>query len=300
MRVVAAIASALALGIGISHATAADIAAPAKAPPSPAIDAWSFSLTPYGWLTALDGSTTVRGRTTYVNASFIDILDNTQFPKGLFQVAAFGEARYGRWAFLLDAAYMKIGIGRSLMSTQTVDATNVSVGAGLGLTVEMVIVEGALAYEVARWSGLTAPGSATALDLYAGARAWWQRGDLTLALSGPTSTTDLTVTAERNLRAEGTASWVDPVVGARVRHRFAPAWDLVVSGDVGGFGAGSKFTWQAIGALAYEFKRTKTVSWNGMLGYKALSVDYSKGSGLQTYAFDTVMHGPIIGLVARF
>ena len=283
------------------HALAADMPMPAKAPVvAPALETWSFSLTPYAWLTALNGSSTVRGRTTNLDASFVDILNNTQFPKGLFQLAAFGEARYGRWAVLLDAAYMKMALGRSLMASRTVDDVNAGVGAGLGLTMEMVIVEAALAYEVARWNGLTAPGSTTAFDVYAGARTWWQRGKLDLALSGSVNTADLTLTAERNLSAEANVSWVDPVVGARIRHQFAPRWDLVVSGDIGGFGAGSKFSWQAVGALAYEVSRSKSVSWSGMLGYKALSVDYSKGSGLSHYEFDMVIHGPILGLVARF
>jgi hypothetical protein len=30
----------------------------------------------------------------------------------------------------------------------------------------------------------TSPGSSTALDLYAGGRAWWQRGEVNLAVSG--------------------------------------------------------------------------------------------------------------------
>jgi hypothetical protein len=73
-----------------------------------------------------------------------------------------------------------------------------------------------------------------------------------------------------------------------------------VSGDVGGFDVGSKFSWQALAALDYEFKRTKNVSWSGMIGYKALSVDYSRGSGLTHYEYDMTMYGPIFGITARF
>ena len=299
VRVVGALASACVFMLNVTvGAHAADM--PVKAKPAPVIEAWSFNLTPYAWLTALNGSSTVKGRTTDINASFIDILDNTQFPKGLFQVATFGEARYGRWAFLVDIAYMKLAIGRSLMRSRGTDELGAGVGAGIGVTTEMLIAEGALAYEVARWNGLTAAGSTTALDLYAGARAWWQRGELEVNLSGSVNTSDLTLTGERTLKADGTVSWVDPVVGARLRHRFNPAWDLVLSGDIGGFGAASKFSWQAIGALAYEFSRGQSVSWSAMLGYKALSVDYSKGSGLSHYEFDMVIHGPIFGVTARF
>ena len=37
-----------------------------------------------------------------------------------------------------------------------------------------------------------------------------------------------------------------------------------------------------------------------MLGYKALYVDYSKGSGLSQYEYDVTMHGPIFGITAKF
>ena len=75
-------------------------------------------------------------------------------------------------------------------------------------------------------------------------------------------------------------SWVDPLVGLRLRHQFAPGWNFVVSGDVGGFDVGSKFSWQVLAAFDYEICRSRTVTWSAMLGYKALSVDYSQGSGL--------------------
>jgi hypothetical protein len=73
-----------------------------------------------------------------------------------------------------------------------------------------------------------------------------------------------------------------------------------LSGDVGGFGVGSKFSWQALALLEHEIYRSKTATWSAMLGYKALSVDYSRGSGLSLYEFDMTMHGPIFGLTARF
>ncbi len=40
-------------------------------------------------------------------------------------------------------------------------------------------------------------------------------------------------------------------------------WTLLVSGDVGGFGAESKFSWQAIGAVNYEFARYGSI-WSGV------------------------------------
>ncbi|HET9716038.1 MAG TPA: hypothetical protein VFP60_07610 [Pseudolabrys sp.] len=300
-------AATFAIVLGVSGtagaALAADVAMPSKAPvlkPVPAIEAWTFSLTPYFWATSLNGSTTVKGRTTDVDANFFQILDHTQFPKGLFQLAALGEARYGRFALLTDIAYMKLGLGASLTRSRGVDLLGASVGVSAGLKVEMVIAEAAAAYEIARWNGLSSPASTTAIDLYAGARAWWQRAEAELAISGTVNFLDLTRTANGTFAAEGNVNWVDPLVGARLRHQFAPAWNLALSGDVGGFGAGSKFSWQVLALLNHEIARRNGISWSGMVGYKALSVDYEKGAGLTRYEFDMTIHGPILGITARF
>ena len=273
---------------------------PVKAapPPTPVIDAWTFTLTPYLWMTSLAGSTTVKGVTTDVNASFIDILNHTQFTKGLFEAAAFGEARSGRFALLADLAYLRLGIGGSLSRTRGVDRVNGSVGLSAGLTIEMVVAELAAAYEVARWGATH--GSFTALDLHAGARAWWQRADAEFQLAGTLNIFNFTATGAGTLIASGQVSWVDPLIGARLRHQFAPGIDLAVGGDIGGFGVGSKLSWQALATLNYEFTRTQQVVWSAMIGYKALSVDYSRGAGLSHYQFDMTIHGPVLGITARF
>jgi len=292
----------LAIILGVcGGAHAADM--PTKAPPiapAPAIPGWTFSLTPYAWAISLNGSATVKGRTTDVDANFFQILDHTQFPKGLFELAALGEARYDRFALLTDIAYFKLGLGASITRSRAFDRIGAAVGASAGLTVEMVIAEAAAAYEIARWNGLTSPVSTTALDLYAGGRAWWQRGDLQVIASGTANIFDLTFSRVGVLSAEKSVSWFDPLVGARLRHQFAPTWDFALSGDVGGFGAGSKFSWQILALLEHEICRSRTVTWSAMLGYKALSVDYSQGSGLTLYNFDMTIYGPIFGLTARF
>jgi hypothetical protein len=295
--------AAVALFFGYAgSAVAADMAMPTKAPmtPAPAVERWTFSLTPYVWATSLSGSTTVKGVTTDIDASFFDILDHTQFPKNLFEIAALGEARYGRFAILTDIAYLKAGMGSDITHTRGTDRINGTVGASAGLTVEMVMWELAAAYEVARWGASAGPNSGTALDLYAGGRAWWQRAEADVQASGTLNVFDFTQKADGTLAATGNVNWVDPLVGARLRHQFAPGLDVSISGDVGGFGAGSKFSWQALATLNYEFKKTKDVSWSAMIGYKALSADYSKGSGLSEYEFDMTIYGPIFGITARF
>src|SRR5215468_9760297 len=187
---------ALAIMIAVSgNAFAADM--PTKAAPltpAPAIPGWTFSLTPYAWAISLNGSATVKGRTTDVDANFFQILDHTQFPKNLLELAALGEARYGRFALLTDIMYLKAGLGASITRSRGTDAISGTLGASAGLKIEMVTAEFAAAYEVARWSGLFSPGASTALDLYAGGRVWWQHADLDLAAVGTLNVFDLTFT----------------------------------------------------------------------------------------------------------
>ncbi|MGB6270125.1 MAG: hypothetical protein WBF44_00910 [Pseudolabrys sp.] len=127
----------IAMGVGVAT-HAADM--PTKAPitPPPPIEGWTFSLTPYGWILSLNGSNTVKGRTTDVNAGFFDILDHTQFPKDLMELAALGEARYGRFALLTDIVYLKAGLGASITRSRGTDAINGAVGASAGLKMWLV------------------------------------------------------------------------------------------------------------------------------------------------------------------
>jgi hypothetical protein len=298
----AAALAALTMTIWGPSAFAANVGTPAKAMAmaAPIGDSWTFSLTPYAWATSLNGSTTVLGRTTDIDAGFFDILDHTEFPKNLFQLSALGEARYGKFGILTDIAYMKIGVDGNIAHSRGVDALNASVGVSGGLKVQMMIAEIAGAYEVAHWGALTSPTSGTALDVYGGGRVWWQKADADFAVTGTVNILGLTRSGGRNFSASGDVSWVDPVVGLRLRHEFMPGLDLNVSGDIGGFGAGSKFSWQALAVLNYEFAKQGSVSWNAMLGYKALYVDYEQGSGLTQYKYDMTMHGPIFGITARF
>ena len=210
------------------------------------------------------------------------------------------EARNGRFSIFSDLVYLKIGLNGSMTRSRGVDALNATVGASAGLKYEMFIGELAAAYEVARWGATGVPGSGTAIDVFGGVRAWWQRADASLALTGTVNIGDLALNADGTLSASQSVSWADPLVGLRLRHQFAPGLNFVASGDVGGFGVGSQFSWQALAAINYDFCVRNNVTWSGMLGYKALFVDYSKGSGLTRYEYDMTMHGPILGITARF
>ena len=285
-------------------AMAADVAPmPTKAiiSPAPALSPWIFSVTPYAWVPLMNGATTVKGRTTDVDVGLDDIMSlvrHSEIPKDLFGLMGYFEARNSRLSLFADLAYLKIALGADMTRSRGVDELNAAVGASAGLKYEMVIAEMAAAYEVARWGGV--PGSGTAVDVFGGARGWWQKVDAGLAATGTVNAGDLTRNGDGTLSASSTVAWVDPLVGLRLRHQFAPGWNFTTSGDIGGFGVGSKFSWQVLAALNVDFCVRNSVTWSGMIGYKALHVDYAKGSGLDRFEYNMTMHGPILGITARF
>jgi hypothetical protein len=93
--------------------------------------------------------------------------------------------------------------------------------------------------------------------------------------------------------------WVDPVLGLRLRHRFTPNQEIFVRGDIGGFGLGSQFAWQAVAAYSYAWQLTG-YQIAAVLGFRALGVNYRSGSGVDAVGIDEILYGPIIGVSFRF
>lgn len=283
-----------------SASFAADVAAPvaAKAPPlDPSV--WTYTVTPYAWLPSINGSTTVKGRTADIDATFIDLL-HRKIPKELFGLMGSFEARKGPLAVMTDLVYMKVGVSGSGARARSVHPqVGGTLAAATSLQFEMFIAEAALAYELLHSGGATA-GAQTSIDLYGGGRFWWQNAEASLALSAGMNIGDLTVSGGRAFAGSGDVTWVDPLVGLRLRHHFSPGTELVLRGDVGGFGAGSKSSWQAMGHLNWEFKRTQSAIWSALVGYRALYVDFEKGGGNTLYEYNMLTHGPVMGVTARF
>jgi len=255
-----------------------------------AADGWSIYATPYGWLPFLDGGVTVAGRTTNLNVNPVQVLEHLERVPWMSYV----EARKGPLGFYNDIFYANLGISVGAATTFGQVGT---ASATLGLDFEELVIELGGAYEVARWSHAA---GATALDVLAGARYWHQNMSLNLALSAGLNLNGLDISGNRAIASSGSVDWVDPVVGARIRHRLAPGQELLLRGDVGGFGAGSKFSWNAVAAYSWAITVRDGVAYSGLLGYRALDVDYEEGSGLDRYVYDVLQHGPVTGLTIRY
>ncbi len=300
-------ASTVLLGCVVGYSAplrAADM--PVKAPPPappPAASPWTIDITPYAWMPSLSGSSTIKGYKTDVDATFFGDLIHREIPKQLFGLMTAFEARKDRFAILGDFTYLLVGASKSGLRSESLDTRlTLDASANFETTIKMVITELAGAYELARWGSPAA--STTAIDVYAGGRLWWQQAEASLnvsaALVASLPRESYTWDGSRAVAKSPDVTWVDPLVGLRLRHQFTPGHELLLSGDIGGFGVGSELSWQAVGAYRFAFAKGYGAVWSGMLGYRALYADYSKGSGSTLYQFDMLQHGPVVGISARF
>jgi hypothetical protein len=282
------------LGI-VVPAMAADLpAAPAATPKPPVfIPGWTYRVTPYAWLTALNGSQMVGGRGVDVNASFADIVDASIGSGGsLVALMVDMEARNGPFALFADVIGEKITVDKSGVKSGTVaPGITGTLGAAVNSQIQMAIVEAGGSYEI----GQLGPVS---FDVLAGARYWYQKLDVTVDLSTTVDRGDLILRGNKAIARSGSVDWIDVFAGVRARVSLAPNHHIEVRGDAGG--GGSNFTWNALAVYAYDFTTRNNVTYSALIGYKALYVDYVQGSGRTRYEFDMLQHGPVLGLSIRF
>jgi len=221
---------------------------------------WSFQLTPYFWMAGLKGQVASFGApTTDVDVSFADIFKSLNFA-----VMLAGEARYGRFSLTTDVLYLRVtdedATPRGLLASDAelrVQTMEATALAGLA----MIDREG------------------LRLDVVAGPRLWFVKNRFSLeggVLDG------------RSIKDSGV--WVDGMAGAKGFVDLTDDVRLVGMGLIGT--GGSDFGWDVLAAISY--RATESISIAG--GYRAIGVDYQKGS----FVYDVTMHGPILGATFRF
>jgi hypothetical protein len=228
--------------------------------------AWHVTISPYLWATGLYGDVTVRGRKAELDATFVDILEDTDTLVG-FQGHL--EVTRGRWGAYGDVFYVKAKVE--------------DVGpVGLDVTSRLWFIDFGAQVRILDTTTDRVPG--LTLDVYGGAR--YSLLEVDLASPGaPVLNRDV--------------DWIDPIVGARVGVHLSEHAFLLFAGDVGGFGVGSDFAWSMTGLFGYRWQAAG-LEWAVLAGYKALAQDYATGSGVRRFRWDTTMHGPILGLSVRF
>ena len=237
-------------------------AAPAVAQtPPPAADGWTFIASPYVWFSGLSGEVTLPRGSESLSADFGDIFESMKFAfMGIF------EARRQNFSLVFDLMYLNLQQG-------------VPVPGGGAFSGGSSRVETTEASVIGLFTLLEQP--AGRLELGGGLRAWWLNSEIRL---------DPGLLPGRS--ADATTNWVDPVIAARASVRLNDSLSLTGYGDIGGFGVGSEFTWQALATLDWRISERFSAS----VGYRWVQIDYEASRA----NIDLDMSGPIIGASFRF
>jgi hypothetical protein len=215
---------------------------------------WDFSLAPlYLWMVDMEGDIGIGPVDTGVNVPFGDIFDNLE---AVFTFHFEGLHR-SNWGFFLDYSYLDISASESMDP--------------LKLTIDMlsVIAEAGGYYRFDNGPHV--------FDVLGGVRYTKLEPEITF-------TTPPLPPFNR------TEDWVDPIVGIRYIYNFNEKWMLALRGDIGGFGVGSDFTWNAIGLIQWQPWKYAGI----LAGYRALDQDYETGSGADRFKYDMRLSGPVI------
>ena len=217
-----------------------------------------YRFTPYVWMAGLQGDVGAQGRVVHVNAPFLEVIDEVNFG-----FAAVFEAKLSeKWAVIIDFSYLNLSDDKSTPGP-LFDAAQVNIKSSF------FSAEGA--YKLAGTG-------AARLDISAGMRAYHQ--DMRIELRRG---------ATRQEISQG-ATWVDPIVGLRMR--VGGKVFATIEGDIGGFGLGSTFAWHAFGGGGVNIGKHAFL----VAGYRYMDVDYRS----KDFVYDTAMSGLLIGFGLRF
>ncbi|HME41700.1 MAG TPA: hypothetical protein VKF36_01325 [Syntrophorhabdales bacterium] len=250
-------------------------ASPDTSKPSPQGDQWQFRVTPYLWAAQIEAKATIGGYSSTVNVYFPELLSHLE---GGAMVNF--EAQKGKLGFFIDPLALKVRGDGDFTRTRSLGLIQPPTR-NVTLTLSVGMVEFGGFYQVLKWplDWKQGSGRAITVDVLAGGRYWYFQGDLD-------TTSPINPTAYNN--------WVDPIMGARTKIDLTDKFMLNLEGDFGGFGVGSKFTWNAQGSFGYQF--TPRIS--AFAGYRILYIDYKGASSRVGY--NVTMEGPTAGATFTF
>ena len=180
------------------------------------------------------------GRTTHIDESFGDILDNLDI--GFMGVA---EARYERFGVFTDLVYVKL--------SDSGDTPFGILANSVDFTTKSLMWTAAGEYRLLDQSDAS-------VDAFAGFRLFSIENELDFNPPGLLG----------GLELSQTETWADPIVGLKGRLSVTPQIYLTSWGLIGG-GASSDLVWDVMAGAGYQFTETFSVE----IGYRAAGVDYS-------------------------
>jgi hypothetical protein len=256
-----------------SHADAP--ALPADAPAEPTANSpWGFNLSLYTWITGVNGNFSAGPFSRSVDASFIDINNQSrQFPIGFMGRL---EGHYDRFGLFLDGQYMDIALKPRFGNI----ASGIDSELGLMDYGAKYRIFGAIAADTPAYKDQRRPNM---LEVYVAGRTLWL--DNSVTLTAPFS--------RREANLSTSHAFTSPILGGRFMVDFTPEIFMLVDANGGGFGVGSvDFTGGVLGLVGYRFMDLD-VPLSIQAGYKAVRYDVDRGGPIQTSA---TLNGPFLGL----
>ena len=242
---------------------------------------WTISVAPYLWGISLDGELGLEGIETDVDVPLKDLLKslNSMIMLDL-------SAHKGRLGFFISPLYANMG---SETNQTILEGTIFKQNVNVDMTLRMLILGFGVGYRLgpfplgAQENGRT---PAVTVEPYFGGR--WTDMDVKLYVTDAT-----TRSYNQN------TGWVDPIVGLMSTWDLYPRWNLMLSGDAGGFGVGTDLSWSATLLAGYRFHFSPRIMGNVLFGYRALYQDFESDSG-ERFEYDTYMHGPYVSVSIDF
>lgn len=226
-------------------------------------EGWDFMIAPYLWMAGVDGDVSLGATAASGSVDFGDVLNNLDAGG-----SAYFSARKDKRGIYVDATFMEVSAP--------------------------VTVAGGAATTAARMQLYEVGGLYRMYEGYAGADGLPVSTDL--FFGGRFVSLDASVQPAVGVKAQGSESWFDPIIGASHHRDFTKKFTISTSGDFGGLGIGSDFTWSLRVMGGYRM----TDHTNVWFGYRYLDIDYDHGRGTGKFVYDVALHGPILGASFHF
>jgi hypothetical protein len=217
---------------------------------------WHCLLEPYMMFPNMNGTVGIGNLPeSHLDENPGDIFSHFQFGAMLY-----AEAYNDKWLVSSDFTYMSLG--------QDITGKLIAFG---HIDIKQLGWELAILKRIKPWLSLGLAGQLNNI-----------KSDIDVAIN--TSTTPTTKSSSFS------KTWVDPSVVAAIKMPLASKWSLRFRGNIGGFGIASKIYWQTQLYVDYHVSKNFQLS----AGYRAIKVDYEKGSDADKFLYNVTTFGPII------
>ncbi len=234
---------------------------------------WHFTLGAYSWLTAMEGSTELRGLKAQTDVSIGKELERLNLA-----YMSYMEVRYRRWSLGLDVIYAELSSDAPYQYGP--------ISGDLNVKLKQAFITARLQYRLIDTDSYT-------LDVFGGVRWNYMESDIDIRTRVSFDQPFLQrFNGESEHRFDFSRDWFDPVIGMRNVLHMTPKWYLQASGDIGGFGVGSDLTWEAMGGIGYRFNTHVST----LVAFRAMGINYDKDD----FKLNTVSYGPLLSVIFAF